>query len=189
MFLSHITSPTAIIFPVKEIIQRAREAGILTVIDGAHVAGSDSRCISTRSARIFTAATCTSGCARRRARAFLYARPEVQRPAQAAGRFVGLSSPRPQAARPFVDHHEWWGTRDIAAFLAVPKAIEFQEENRLGRGARVLPSAGCLRSRLGSRELTGLAPLHPQADGWFCPNGRRAPASGYRPRPSQTATL
>src|SRR5258706_2642745 len=37
--LSHITSPTAIIFPVKEIIQLAREKGILTVIDGAHVAG------------------------------------------------------------------------------------------------------------------------------------------------------
>ncbi|HSG46089.1 MAG TPA: aminotransferase class V-fold PLP-dependent enzyme [Anaerolineales bacterium] len=39
IFMSHITSPTAIIFPVKEIIRRARKAGILTVIDGAHVAG------------------------------------------------------------------------------------------------------------------------------------------------------
>jgi isopenicillin-N epimerase len=39
IFLSHITSPTATIFPVKEIIQRAREKNILTIIDGAHVAG------------------------------------------------------------------------------------------------------------------------------------------------------
>ena len=39
IFLSHITSSSALIFPVKEIIRRAREAGIITVIDGAHVAG------------------------------------------------------------------------------------------------------------------------------------------------------
>jgi isopenicillin-N epimerase len=39
IFLSHITSPTALIFSVEEIIRRARERGIITIIDGAHVAG------------------------------------------------------------------------------------------------------------------------------------------------------
>ena len=39
IFLSHITSPTAIIFPVEEVCSRAREEGILTIIDGAHVPG------------------------------------------------------------------------------------------------------------------------------------------------------
>jgi isopenicillin-N epimerase len=29
----------------------------------------------------------------------------------------------------FIDQHEWTGTRDIAAFLSVPAAIEFQGEN------------------------------------------------------------
>lgn len=37
IFLSHITSATALIFPVKEIIDLARENNILTIIDGAHV--------------------------------------------------------------------------------------------------------------------------------------------------------
>ena len=37
IFLSHITSATALIFPVKEIIDLAKQKNILTIIDGAHV--------------------------------------------------------------------------------------------------------------------------------------------------------
>ncbi|NTU54884.1 MAG: aminotransferase, partial [Anaerolineales bacterium] len=52
------------------------------------------------------------------------------------------------------------------AFLAVPKAIEFQRENHWDE---VRESCHQIVADAQKRicELTGLAPLHPQTEGWF----------------------
>ena len=39
LFLDHLTSATALVFPVAELCRRARAAGIVSIVDGAHVPG------------------------------------------------------------------------------------------------------------------------------------------------------
>ena len=165
IFLSHITSPTAIIFPVKEIVRRAREAGILTVIDGAHVPSQLPLHLDSLGADFYGGNLHKWLCAPKGA-GFLYTRLDVQHLLKPLVVSWGYESEFPSGSD-FVDHHEWWGTRDVSAFLSVPAAIKFQDENNWDE---VRDSCHRLAAyaQSGICELTGLAPLHPQADTWFC---------------------
>lgn len=164
IFLSHITSPTATIFPVEEIIRRARAKNIITVIDGAHAAGQLPLHLDSLGADFYGGNLHKWLCAPKGA-GFLYARPEVQRLLKPLVVSWGYESETPSGSE-FIDHHEWWGTRDIAAFLSVPKAIEFQQEQGW---AEVRSACHQLAVETWQRinALTGLAPLHPSADTWF----------------------
>lgn len=130
IFLSHITSPTALIFPVEAVIRRARQAGILTVIDGAHAPGQIPLRLDELGADFYGGNLHKWLCAPKGA-GFLYARPEVQPLLKPLVVSWGYQAEIPGPSR-FIDEQEWTGTRDIAAFLAVPEAIRFQEEHDWG---------------------------------------------------------
>ena len=166
IFLSQITSPTAIIFPIKEIIHRAREAGMITIIDGAHVPGQLTLNLDSLGADFYGGNLHKWLCAPKGA-GFLYASPEMQHLLKPLVVSWGYESETPGDSM-FVDHNEWWGTRDVAAFLSVPAAIGFQEKHDWDkvRGechdlARDAQRRIC--------ELTGLAPLHASRNSgnWF----------------------
>jgi isopenicillin-N epimerase len=162
IFLSHITSPTALIFPVAEICRRARAAGILTVVDGAHAPGQVPLSLAELGADIYTGACHKWLCAPKGA-AFLYARPEVQPRLEPLVVSWGWDAEKPSPSR-FVDWHEWQGTRDLAAYLSVPTAIEFQRAHEWGTVRRRCHRlADETRSRID--KLTGLPPICP--DTWF----------------------
>lgn len=127
VFLSHITSPTALIFPVKEICRRAREAGIISIIDGAHALGQIPLDMQDIGAD-FYASNAHKWLCTPKGSAFLYARREMQHLVEPLVVSWGYESLRPSGSR-FIDEHEWTGTDDISAYLSVPEAIKFYEEH------------------------------------------------------------
>ena len=164
IFISHITSPTALIFPVQEICRRAREAGLLSVVDGAHAPGQIPLNLAELGADLYTGA-CHKWLCGPKGSAFLYARREVQAWLEPLVVSWGWESETPSGSQ-FVDHHEWQGTRDVAAFLATPAAIQFQAEHDWGAvRAECHGLASETRRRIG--DLTGLAPICPDSRDWF----------------------
>lgn len=121
--ISHITSPTSLIFPVAQVCQRARKRGILTIIDGAHAPGQLPLDLAAVGADMYSGNFHKWVCAPKGS-GFLHVRPEHHRLidplAVSHGLFEGSS---------FVERNEWLGTQDIAAFLTVPAALDYQAEH------------------------------------------------------------
>ncbi len=157
IFLSHITSPTALIFPVEEIIRKARAAGIITIIDGAHAPGQLPLNLDALGADFYGGNLHKWLCAPKGA-GFLYARPEIQHLIKPLVVSWGYESETPGSSM-FVDHHEWWGTRDVSAFLSVPAAIAFQKKHHWD-DVRIACHELAKDTQKRICDLTGLAPLH-----------------------------
>ncbi len=127
IFLNQISSATALIFPVKEIIQKAKSLGLITIIDGAHVPGHIDLNITDLDPDFYTGTLhkwmlAPKGCS------FLYVKKEFQDRIDPLVVGWGYQSESPRESR-FLDYHEFQGTRDISAFLTAPAAIQFLKEN------------------------------------------------------------
>lgn len=128
IFLSHITSSTALIYPIKEICERARKEGILTFIDGAHAPSQIDVNITDLGCDFYTAACHKWMCAPKGS-AFVVVAPQHQNmvvPIVISRGWAGCEQALPNGSSPLVYYQEYQGTRDISAFLSVPAAIEFQ---------------------------------------------------------------
>ncbi|MGB8647508.1 MAG: aminotransferase class V-fold PLP-dependent enzyme [Anaerolineae bacterium] len=164
IFLSHITSPTALIFPVKEICRRAREAGILTIIDGAHALGQIPLDLQDLGADFYSS-NAHKWLLAPKGVAFLYARREVQHLVEPLVVSWGWQSDRPGPSR-FIDEQEWRGTRDIAAYLSVPAAIRFMQEHNWER-VREECHALAQYARQEIVKVTRLEPISPDSAEWY----------------------
>jgi isopenicillin-N epimerase len=164
IYLSHITSPTALIFPVQEICRRARQAGILSIIDGAHAPGQIALDLDKVGADLYFAA-CHKWLMAPKGAAFLYAHQDVQHWLDPLVVSWGYESAVPSISQ-FIEYHEWQGTRDLAAYLSVPAAIRFQEEHVWDAVRdRCHHLAAQARRRISS--LTNLPAICPETSHWF----------------------
>lgn len=127
IFLSHITSPTALIFPVKEICKIAREKNILSIIDGAHAPAQINLDISDINPDIYVGA-CHKWMCSPKGVSFLFSKKEYQNKIDPLVISWGYE-PEKINNNQFIDYHQWQGTRDMSAFLTIPDTINFLEKN------------------------------------------------------------
>jgi isopenicillin-N epimerase len=129
IYLSHITSSTALRLPVEEVCRRAKEQGILTVLDAAHAPGQIPVDLQTLGADIVFG-NCHKWMLAPKGSAFLYVRREVQALIDPLVVSWGTHpTPEIETGSRFIDILQWTGTRDPTAALAVPTAIRFMREH------------------------------------------------------------
>ena len=117
-----MASTTGLVLPVEEIVRRARALGLVTIVDGAHAPAQVPVDLATLGADYY------SGNAHKwlsapKGAGFLHVRPEHQDRVDAAIVSWGY-----REGSTFSQRLEKQGTRDPAAWLAVPDAIRFQAE-------------------------------------------------------------
>ena len=123
VYVSHITSATGLLLPVEEIVRRARDAGLTTIVDGAHAPGHVPLDLEMLGAD-FYAGNCHKWLCAPKGAGFLHVRPEHQE--RVEGPIVSWGHQEPTT---FISRTQQQGTRDAAAYLTVPSAIAFQQEH------------------------------------------------------------
>lgn len=161
IFVSHITSATALQMPVAAICARAREEGILTLVDGAHAPGQIPLDLEALGADFYTG-NCHKWMMAPPGSAFLYARPEQQALLEPLVVSWGWESEWESGWSPFQEQFSWLGTHDPAAYLSIPAALAFQEEyDWPSVRARCHELARQAQAQIA--ELTALPPLYPSS--------------------------
>lgn len=120
VLFDHITSPTGIVFPIKELIAIFKEKGIPVIIDGAHAPGMVDLDLENLGADYYTG-NCHKWLFAPKGAAFLWVAPENRSKIHPTviSQDYGAS---------FQEEFAWTGTRDFTPWLSIGAGIDFLNE-------------------------------------------------------------
>jgi isopenicillin-N epimerase len=121
--IDHVTSPTAVVYPIEKIVRALEERGIDTLVDGAHAPGMLPVDLDALRPAYYTG-NCHKWLCAPKGAGFLYARPDRQERIQPTTVSHGYNTPRP-GRNALHTGFDWVGTIDPTAWLCVGMAIDW----------------------------------------------------------------
>jgi isopenicillin-N epimerase len=146
--VEHIASPTALVFPIGDIVAGLREAGVPSLVDAAHGPGMLDIDVAALAPDFWTGNLHKWCCAPRGAAGFFVAEEHRERTVPLVTSW--------EAPKGFVPSFSWLGTTDYTAYLSVPAALAFMGRlgwDRVRRHNRELAALGrdIVRQAIGGR--------------------------------------